>query len=304
MSRHTWGESFLKSGLPLEHVTLIALRSEGFLCYPNVEYSRQEESKEQTWFEIDMEATWHYTNKDTSLSLLVECKYHDQSRFWFFLPCERRRWHFNDRVFNFGPLQTQTHPLSETALNLAPLSCRGIVISRAGTKQENAVHTAVQQLANGFVPLTLSKMFRFRLHSKPGRAPGCTSLVPMIVTNAQIYRLRPALTNLSEIRDASSPADVGDLLPWTWCYFDPSRDLVSRNQKAIGQYREQYKRLFTRFKVVRDRLGLWATRPNWIAVVNIHHLREAVTAIGSHFLSLKTCKAATALRSTRGIRIE
>jgi len=218
MSGRKWGESFLKSGLPLEHVTLVTLRSEGFLCYPNVEYARQEEnSKKGSWFEIDMEATWCHKNKDTRLSLLVECKYHDQSRFWFFLPCERERWYFNDRVFNFGPLQTLTRPLSQSALSLAPLSCRGMVISRAGTKQDNAVHAAVQQLVNGFVPLTLSKMFRFFLvPSKPSSPPCCTSLVPMIVTNAQIYRLRPNLTDLSMIRDASSPADVGDLLPWTW----------------------------------------------------------------------------------------
>jgi len=32
MSGQIWGESFLKSGLPLEHLTLLTLRSIGWTC--------------------------------------------------------------------------------------------------------------------------------------------------------------------------------------------------------------------------------------------------------------------------------
>ncbi len=200
MAKRKWGESFLKSGLPLEHLTLVTLRAEGFLCSTNIEYERKKESGENAWFELDLEAASGYRNKDTSLSFLVECKYHDENRFWFFLPHERDRWGFDDRVFNCAPLQTLTSPLSRGAFKLSPLSCRGIVVSNDGKKQDNAVHTAVQQLANGFVPLTLWGMFHYTLDLPKHAFPYSMAMVPMIVTNANIFRLRPDVSNLDVIK--------------------------------------------------------------------------------------------------------
>jgi hypothetical protein len=40
MSSQKWGESFLKSGLPLEHLTLLALKSIGWTCELHSEYLR------------------------------------------------------------------------------------------------------------------------------------------------------------------------------------------------------------------------------------------------------------------------
>ena len=40
MSGQKWGESFLKSGLPLEHLTLSALKSIGWTCELHSEYLR------------------------------------------------------------------------------------------------------------------------------------------------------------------------------------------------------------------------------------------------------------------------
>lgn len=95
MSKKKWGESFLKSGLPLEHLTIVTFRSLDWNCRPRVEYTRENRNGEKTWFEIDLEASSYETNKDTSLSFLVECKYHDLNRFWFFLPHDSERWAFN-----------------------------------------------------------------------------------------------------------------------------------------------------------------------------------------------------------------
>ena len=304
MARHKWGESFLKSGLPLEHLTLVVLKDQGFFCYPSVEYQRPDESREGVWFEIDLEAISGSKNKETSLSLLVECKYHDESRFWFFLPCENDRWGFNDRVFNCGPLQTLTRPLSRTALQLAPLSYRGLVVCKDGTKQDNAVHTAVQQLANAFTPISLRIMFRYRLDAPKGQLPMSTAMIPMIVTNAAIFRLKSNVTDLSVIKQAGAPADIGDEVPWLWCHYDPSRDLFIRNARAVGDYLKQEPELVERFPIVENRLELWPSRPNWIAVVNVQHLAPTLRTLQEHFLSLKTCRSRTALDTKRKVRIK
>ena len=302
MARKKWGESFLKSGLPLEHVTLVTFRSSGFDCYPNVEYSRQNETGQEAWFELDLCAISHRNNKDTDLSFLVECKYHDLNRFWFFLPCETERWCFNDRVFNCAPFQTLTGPLSKSALKLSPLSWRGIVVSKDGTKQDNAVHTAIQQLANAFTPHSLSWLFGHRLAVKTLAQASSSALVPMIVTNADIFRLRPKMTDLDSIRDATAPTTVADQLEWTLCYHDPPMDLYLRNSDAIQQHKKREEKMIERFPVVENRFELWPSRPNWIVVVNIKHLESTVQCIQDHFMSLKTCTTGTALKEKRTVR--
>ena len=87
MSGQKWGESFLKSGLPLEHLTLLALKSIGWACELHYEYRRPNREGEAQWFEHDIIA-YSPASEDADLVLPVECKYHDESPFWFFLPCE------------------------------------------------------------------------------------------------------------------------------------------------------------------------------------------------------------------------
>ncbi len=87
MGNQKWGESFLKSGLPLEHLTLLALKSIGWECELHYEYYRLNREKQIRRFEHDVISYSPWSEK-SNIRLLIECKYHDESRFWFFLPCE------------------------------------------------------------------------------------------------------------------------------------------------------------------------------------------------------------------------
>ena len=164
MGTGKWGESFLKSGLPLEHLTLVTFRSLNWDCHPQFEYSRLDRDKTEAWFEVDLVANCPSFNKSTQLSMLIECKYHDPSRYWFFLPHESQgRWRFDDRVLNCGPYQTLRRPKANTFLPLVPLSSSAIVVSEDATKQDNAAYTAIQQVVNGFVPCALSSAFTYNI---------------------------------------------------------------------------------------------------------------------------------------------
>ena len=303
MGKRKWGESFLKSGLPLEHLTLMTFKSMEFDCSPNIEYQRSDESGQKTWFELDLYACSPNRNKDTYLSFLVESKYHDLSRFWVFLPCETERWHFDDRVFNCGPFQTLSKPTAKTALKLAPLSYSGIVVSEDGLKQENSVYAAIQQVANAFVPQSLSVMFGYLLDVQKGHIPKCEALIPLIVTNARLFRLKPNVTDLEEIRKATVPEQIADELEWTWCYFDPSMDLINRNLRVIEEHQKKETEVLDRFPISYARFELWLTRPNWVAIVNISALPTTIETIFLHFLSMKTCTVSTALKRDRKVRI-
>lgn len=293
MSKRKWGESFLKSGLPLEHFTLLAFKRLKYDCRSNIEYTRKYEPVKR-WFELDLFASSCRDNIDTALSFLVECKYHDLSRFWFFLPCESTRWQFNDRVFNCLPVQTLVRPRAKGALKLAPLSHRGLVVSENGMKQENAVEKAIHQLSNGFAPCTLSHAF-YLLDVIEGYPPSASAVIPMIVTNARLFRLRPTLRSLEAIRDAAQPSDIADELTWTWCYFDPSMEQFDYNLEHIDRYKKRESDLLGEFPAIESMFRSWGSRPNWIAIVNISAIHNAISAIEKYFYSIKTKSTALAL---------
>jgi hypothetical protein len=292
VSKGKWGESFLKSGLPLEHLTLMTLRSLDWSYFTYIEYSRPNREAQEAWFEVDLAATCPTENGSTELCLVIECKYHDMSRFWFFLPHERYRWHFNDRVLNCGPLQTLAKPQSSPLLDLAPTSLWGIVVSEDGTKQDNIIHTAIQQLANALVPYSLMTSFYYNLDftnvDNPSTfVPWVTAIVPVIVTNAKIYRLKPNVSDLDVIRAAGSPDEIADEIGWTWCYFEPPTPLIRQNVEAIEAHKHDAKELVYRFPFIEERLNAFANRPNWLAVINIRSLPDAVLSLVQHFQSLQ-----------------
>ncbi len=309
MSQGKWGESFLKSGLPLEHLTQVTFRTLQWVCDPQFEYSRLNRDGQQAWFELDLLALAPPVNRDTELAFLIECKYHDSSRYWFFLPHVRRdRWYFNDRALNCAPYQTLKRPRVGTMLDLAPVSSGGIVISEDGTKQDNAVHTALQQLVNGYVPVSLSRMFGYNVDFKNVRTPQdelsftpwATALVPVVVTNARLYRLKQTIPNLETIRQAAKPSDIADELDWTWCYHDPPRSLCEQNVAAIEAHKKEEAELIYRFPAVIDRMYDFADRPNWIAVVNVKALSKVARAILKHFRALEMRPLADFLKPRKG----
>jgi hypothetical protein len=291
MVMRKWGESFLKSGLPLEHLTLVTLRSLGWYCRPHLEYERPNREKVTTWFELDLEATSPVLNKTGSLTLLIECKYHDASRFWFFLPHERYRWHFDDRVLNPMPLQVLQSPRADSFLSLAPTSVWGVVVSEGGEKQENAAQIAAEQLANGFVPFALSHGFAYMLdpqsYDPRNFIPQPSTVIPMIVTNARIYRLKPSVTDLDTIRKATTPEEIADELQWTWCYFEPSMALIDQNAVAVEEHIGNEGRLIHRYPGVEERARMFDDRPNWIVVANVQALPNVVTTLHEQFAKLK-----------------
>ncbi len=298
MSNRKWGESFLKSGLPLEHLAAVTFRSAGWHLETRLEYQRQL-TESSPWFELDLIARSGEDNKDTELGLLTECKYHDTSRFWMFLPLDETGWQHDDAVLNCGPVQTLQSPHANTLLPLAPLSSLGVVLSEDGTKQDNAIYTAVQQLAQAFVPYGAGgRLFDFNFEvSKESPNPfWVTALVPMIVTNAALFRLKPGIRDLEVIRKASSPADIADRLDWTWCAWSTSFASTMENRRFVDEFMAAHDHRFRVSPLLEKRLLSFVHRPNWIAVVNIDSLGRVAHDLFHAFARVKTKRISTVLR--------
>ncbi len=301
MAASKWGESFLKSGLPLEHLAISTFTQMAWRCEPSTEYQRPNRDGKVEWFEIDFEAeSPGASGHEIDLRFIVECKYHDPSRFWMLLPYTPIRWHFEDRLLNFAPLGVLRNRRDSTLLRIAPASTRGVVVSQDGQRQDDALYTAIQQVVHAFVPLVLQHGFAYNLDVKRGYPPIVTAYTPMIVTNAALFRLRPSVSDLAVIRSAKSPGDVADEVSWTWCYFDPPRALWEEQWVLVDQHRESESALLRRHPAAEERLRLLAGRPNWIAVVNIEHLASSVKAIYAQFRQVKTIPADRLIQKASG----
>jgi len=288
MGKTKWGESFLKTGLPLEHLTIVTLKSLGWDVSPHIEYERKLKGNATEWFELDCVASSFVGNHDTGLSLLIECKYNDLSRYWFFLPHEPNRWYFDDRFLNCAPYQTLVNPRVKNFVDLAPCSIWGTVVSKDGKKQKNSVYTALQQVVNGFIPYSLSTMFGYNIdfyntEDPENFIPFSTALIPVVVTNANIFRLKPTISDLNDIRKASSPKKIADEISWTWCYHDPSQSLLDQNLDAIDEYEKRENEIIYKYPYVKENMRNFYNRPNWVAIVNIEALSSFATTIRDHF---------------------
>lgn len=288
-----WGESFLKSGLPLEHLTAVTLRKLGWSVEANEEFLRRNEEGAKTWFELDMFASRHVGSRDTELGFLVECKYHEASRFWMFLPDDGGGFLSDAFLLNCGPVQTLRRPTKNTFLDLAPHSTAGVVVSQDGVKQENAIHKAIQQLSHGFAPYLVERLLTFNFHPAPPSLPWATATVPVIVTNAELYRLRPEINDLDVIRQATSPADIADHVGWMWCRHSNSYELRDTNiatiEEQLGRYSDEVKRA----PATKECLVGFIDRPHWIAVVNIRALAQMATVVAETFSKVELARVST-----------
>jgi hypothetical protein len=289
MSPQKWGESFLKSGLPLEHLTLTTLAALGWSCTPKWEYSRLNRDLKMSFFEIDLIAS-QYDNRVDRLTLLTECKYHDEQRFWFFLPCSTvdhqaqygamsagHDLESDKYMLHYGPYIPLKHPKRHSLSKLAPLSVWGVTLSKSGDKQDNAIHNALEQLAYAFVPFCLDDVYSFC-------SSQVTAVIPTVVTTAKLFTLKPDIRTLEHVRDANAPHEVANEVPWTWCYYASRGALLDHNTFEIEHWQKKYEAL--RWRGLEDQLAYLWSGLHWVFIVNIHSLADAVTSLNRAFLAL------------------
>jgi len=301
LSGKKWGESFLKSGLPLEHIAAITFKSLGFQNWAHVTFKRKNREGQDATFEIDLLAERMKISRNTMLSFLVKCKYHDEVRFWFFHPLdlEQCRWYFDSRVFNCGPFPTietkfRRGSVSNTVLKTAPLSYWGVVVEKDGSSQDNMINKAVQQLVHGYLPVCLDRLFSYNIDynnsylDERDFIPHNEAMIPMIITNAKIFRMKPSVLQIDKIRNAGSPQEIADEVGWTWCYYDEYIKELDQNYDLIEKHADKEAHLVYRYPGVRKYMDDFVDRPNWIVVANINALASAVKSIKSYFYKLKT----------------
>jgi hypothetical protein len=287
MSTKKWGEAFLKTGLPLEHFTLTMLTGAGWYCEPKWEYLRVNRGGQLVWFEVDM-AAYAPENDGGSLTILTECKYHDQQRFWIFLPCSSSSYAqhgaldaggdpgSDGEMVHHGPYEPLTKSGEHTLVALAPQAMWGVSVSQAGVREENTVQNALDQLSYAFVPFCLDRAYHFCSSQPEG-------VICAVVTSAKLFLLK--VHTIDAIRDARSPDDIADEVPWVWCYHPPAGSLLDHNQKEIDLWRSRDRNV-AKFAGLDERLAELWSGPRWFMVVNAEHIVAAYSSVQNTYAGL------------------
>jgi hypothetical protein len=289
MSTKKWGETFLKTGLPLEHLALTTLMGAGWQCEPKWEYQRENRDGKSAWFEVDLVANAP-PSEAGSITILTECKYHDEQRFWVFLPCSGSALaqrgalsaggdpESDSEVVHHGPYEPLTSPGEHTMIGLAPQSMWGVTVSRAGVREENSVQHALEQLSHAYAPFCLERAYDF-CHREP------EAILPAVVTSAKLFRLKAQAHAIDAIRRAGSAHDIADEVSWLWCYHPPSGALLDYNAERIESWRAR-PRYVERFAGLDDRLAALWSGPRWFIIVNAEHLAAVYSRVQSTYASL------------------
>ena len=87
-----WKDLLLRSGLPLEHDVADLLEKHKIYSYGEYSYSRINENGQQLEHSVDIDAEIRLAG--APLYFLIECKYRDPQKMWFFYPISmgRKSW--------------------------------------------------------------------------------------------------------------------------------------------------------------------------------------------------------------------
>jgi hypothetical protein len=183
-----------------------------------------------------------------------------------------------------APYQMFQEPKQERLLKSASNSQWGVVVSESGQKQDNTIHTAIEQLSYAFIPYLDSRLSAVARVEPDARGSENVAIVPTVVTNARLFRLRPTVNDLATIREAAEPADVADEVPWTWCYRAGTSALARYNADLFRDMRKRYEHAFPHLYRVQSDIVL---RPMWFAVVSLPGLPLFLDVLPAAFASCR-----------------
>jgi hypothetical protein len=240
MSKKTWKNYLLSSGIPLEHSVTNILRQLGSPHPAEFIYERINEIGLHTQFSIDISAPFILSERDIWLELLIECKYRHKGIKWVFMPEEYRAIlgpDFKD-VFIILDELADNHKIDRDVLDgyskqYKPCG-KGIELLKNDFNPK-ALNQAVNQLKYAFAEKVLYSMIH-QVDKLLGESSPIFAFIPIIVTTAELWRVNPDIS-FEEINKADDPTDIAT-----------KEDILFVNNEPDNQLkRHTYDKLFNGF---------------------------------------------------------
>ncbi len=199
-----WKNFLLKSGIPLEFEIKKILNKFGFDSISEYSYLRPDENSILNEFSFDIDSSLKIDNH--LFELMVECKYRDESTNWMFIPEEYNESDRGSGTTSF--LNTNDFfykndfPDFYKFINfeiVAPLCSKGIELCSTG-QNPKSITQAISQLCFGMIDKVIEGMKK-QLDESEDVEHLVFHHIPIIVTTANLYRLRKDIT-ISDIKES------------------------------------------------------------------------------------------------------
>lgn len=237
MSKKTWKDHLLSSGVPLEHsVIRILERLEVRPC--EYKYERINTEGLATIFSVDVYASDVDAKRNSWLELFVECKYRHDGTYWVFTPSSYNSFFgptFRDVFVLLDAFDTErqidTHLLNSFAEHY-PLSSKAIELLPDGSNPKT-IKQAINQLRYAVINKTLDGIVH-QVEELLGSPTPIFVLVPIVVTTAQLWRLNPDVS-IEDIRKAANLKDIATLLDLVVLHEEPDNLAKQHTKQLIGR---------------------------------------------------------------------
>jgi hypothetical protein len=218
-TKKTWKHHFLSSGIPLEYSV-----AEEFAELTNWQrgefrYERKDEQGFTRVFSVDVHSTNLNLGSERNLRVetLVECKYRHDGTKWVFTPDEYDFFEveFDELFVTFEECcanRQLNRPVLNEVSNHYPLCAKGIELL-ADNSNPKTIQEAVQQLRYAVIARGLDAINHQITMIKhpiiPNDPPPIFVIFPIIVTTAELWRLKPG-TTVEDVRSAEEITAVAE----------------------------------------------------------------------------------------------
>lgn len=231
-----WKDFLLSSGIPLEYSVRNMFENLGISRPSEFSYIRKNEYGQEIIFSVDIHAT-KILDRNVWLEFFVECKYRHDNVKWIFSPDKYE-------VF-FGPkfrdlfvildqynqnLKINSDKISEFSKNY-DLCNKGVEILSTSSNP-SSVKEGVYQLKYCIIHKIVDGL-KHQINNLLGHEEHCFILVPILVTTAQIWRIKPGIT-LENIREAEKIEDICERKDILLYHEEPNDDLIRYSLEHIS----------------------------------------------------------------------
>jgi hypothetical protein len=213
MSKKTWKDHLLSSGVPLEYSVIRVFEELGIRDTGEYRYERKTLEGVAQIFSVDVHSAKIDVERDLRIACFVECKYRHDGTNWIFMPRDYGEF--------FGPGFADLFvTLDQCCVNRKldreildkfedryPLCAKGIELLPDDANPKT-IEQAVQQLRYAVVAMAMDAIDDQLFHPPDMTIP-IWIIVPIVVTTAELWRLKVGMT-VEDVRIAEDIKDVAD----------------------------------------------------------------------------------------------
>ncbi|OPY77991.1 MAG: hypothetical protein A4E65_02485 [Syntrophorhabdus sp. PtaU1.Bin153] len=283
--RKTWKDALLGSGLPLEYSVAQILKEFDSGLQQEYQYMRPNEHGIPTQFSVDQYVNL-FPTQDQFVELFIESKYRRDGTQWLFSP--QSSSFTNDFSFRetltyldaFSDVGKVNHEAVHRFLNGYMGAVKGVEIQNDQPNPQS-IERGIAQLKYA-ISAEIPVCFEHQLDHLLGKQSPIFILLPVLVTTAQLWRLKEG-TTIDLIRSAGNLSDIGDQLDVLFLCITPDNMLQEYTRKKLQAFFEARKNdhaesiLRGRGQNVRFHIDHVSTaHPTLFVIVHLSKLRRVV----------------------------